>query len=80
LVPKTDHTGRKAIFDIMVNTPQLRSLIRNNNFTMFRTFQLQGEIAGMKTFDSQLAELLRTGYITKKAAAEFSVDKKRFGN
>ncbi|MCK9456661.1 MAG: Flp pilus assembly complex ATPase component TadA [Candidatus Riflebacteria bacterium] len=80
LVPKTDHTGRKAIFDIMVNTPQLRSLIRNNNFTMFRTLQSQGEIAGMKTFDSQLAELLRTGYITKKAAAEFSIDKKRFGN
>ena len=39
LVPKTDHTGRKAIFDIMVNTPQLRSLIRNNNFTMFRTLR-----------------------------------------
>lgn len=78
LVPRDDLAGRQAIFDILINTPQMKSLIRNNNMSMFRALQAQGEIAGMKTFDSQLLALIRKRVIEQKTAAEFAIDKTRF--
>lgn len=77
LIPRDDKTGRIAIFDIMINTPQMKALVRNNNMSMFRALQGQGEIAGMKTFDSQLAHLVRKRIITQRVGAEFAIDKSR---
>lgn len=77
LVPCEDIKGRVAIFDIMVNTAQMKALVRNNNMSMFRALQGQGEIAGMKTFDSQLTHLVRKRVITQKTAAEYAIDKSR---
>ncbi|MGM0599211.1 MAG: type IV pilus twitching motility protein PilT [Candidatus Rifleibacteriota bacterium] len=78
LVPVEHMKGVEAIFDIMINTPQLKGLIRNNNMSMFRALQSQGEIAGMRTFDSQLSSLARKGVINPKIAREFAIDKNRF--
>lgn len=77
LVPRDDQSGRIAIFDILINTPQMKALVRNNNMSMFRTLQGQGEIAGMKTFDSQLAVLARKRVISQKTAVEYAIDKSR---
>ena len=77
LVPRDDQSGRVAIFDILINTPQMKALVRNNNMSMFRALQGQGEIAGMKTFDSQLVTLTRKRVITQKTAIEFAIDKSR---
>lgn len=77
LVPRDDQGGRIAIFDVLINTPQMKALIRNNNMAMFRTLQNQGEIAGMKTFDSQLAGLVRKRVVTQKTASEYAIDKSR---
>jgi twitching motility protein PilT len=77
LVPREDLPGRCAIFDIMINTAQMKALIRNNNMSMFRALQGQGEIAGMKTFDSQLTRLVRKRVINQKTAADFAIDKSR---
>lgn len=77
LVPREDVGGRVAIFDIMINTAQMKALVRNNNMSMFRALQGQGEIAGMKTFDSQLTKLVRKRVITQKTAAEYAIDKSR---
>lgn len=78
LVPKEDGLGRVAIFDIMINTPQLKTLIKSSNMSMFRALQGQGEIAGMRTFDSQLTALVRKRAIDHKTAVEFAIDKNRF--
>jgi twitching motility protein PilT len=78
LVPQEGTTDRVAIFDIMINTPQLKSLIKNSNMSMFRALQSQGEIAGMKTFDSQLTSLVRKRSIDQRTALEFAIDKNRF--
>ncbi|MDN5278757.1 MAG: twitching motility protein PilT [Clostridiales bacterium] len=78
LVPQEGTTDRIAIFDIMINTPQLKSLIKNSNMSMFRALQSQGEIAGMKTFDSQLTSLVRKRSIDQRTALEFAIDKNRF--
>ncbi|MBU1107391.1 MAG: Flp pilus assembly complex ATPase component TadA [Candidatus Riflebacteria bacterium] len=77
LVPRDDQSGRVAIFDILVNTPQMKALVRNNNMSMFRALQGQGDTVGMKTFDSQLAALARKRVITQKTAAEYAIDKSR---
>lgn len=77
LLPREDVAGRVAIFDVMVNTAQMKALVRNNNMSMFRALQGQGEIAGMRTFDSQLTKLIRKRVISQKTAAEFAIDKSR---
>ncbi len=80
LIPREDKTGRVAIFDIMINTPQMKALVRNNNMSMFRALQGQGEIAGMKTFDSQLAHLVRKRIISQRVGAEYAIDKSRINS
>jgi len=77
LLPREDIAGRIAIFDVMVNTAQMKALVRNNNMSMFRALQGQGEIAGMRTFDSQLTKLIRRRVISQKTASEFAIDKSR---
>lgn len=75
LVPLSDNTDRKAIFDILINTLQMKTLIKNNNMSMFRTIQAQNEAHGMRTFDIQLTNLLKKHQITQKTALEFAIDK-----
>ncbi len=75
LVPLSDNTGRKAIFDILINNAQMKALIKNNNLSMFRTIQAQNEANGMRTFDNQLKNLLKKRMITQKTASEFAIDK-----
>ncbi len=75
LVPLSDNTGRKAIFDVFINTIQMKTLIKNNSMSMLRTIQSQNEAAGMMTFDKQLKSLLWKHMITQKTALEFAIDK-----
>ena len=75
LVPLTDNISRKAIFDILINTVQMKNLIKNNNMSLFRTIQAQNEAAGMRNFDNQLKNLLRRHMISQKTALEFAIDK-----
>ena len=75
LVPLADNSGRTVIFDILINSPQMKALIKNNNMSMFRTIQNQSEAVGMRTFDNQLRNLLRKKLITQKNAMDFAIDK-----
>jgi twitching motility protein PilT len=52
LIPRIDKPGRVAVFEIMVNTPSIAALIRDN-----KTFRIQSDIQtgakhGMITLDS----------------------------
>lgn len=66
--------GRRAVFEIMVATPAVRSLIRQN-----KSFQIAGTMQaskkqGMQLLDDALVELIRTGQITVRAAAAVASD------
>lgn len=66
--------GRRAVFEIMVATPAVRSLIRQN-----KSFQIAGTMQaskkqGMQLLDDALVELIRTGQITVRAAAAVAND------
>lgn len=66
LVPRHDKPGRVAIFEIMVNTPSIGALIRDN-----KTFRIQSDIQtgakfGMVTLDSFLIEKWQAGLIAEE--------------
>ncbi|NLG35437.1 MAG: type IV pilus twitching motility protein PilT [Lentisphaerae bacterium] len=63
LMPRKDKSGRIAAFEIMIATPSIRSLIRDN-----KTFRITSDIQtgakwGMQTLDSHLIDLWRQGQI-----------------
>ncbi len=66
LLPRVDKPGRVAIFEIMINTPSIAALIRDN-----KTFRLQSDIQtgakyGMVTLDSFLLEKYMAGMIARE--------------
>jgi twitching motility protein PilT len=66
LIPRVDKPGRVAIFEIMINTPSIAALIRDN-----KTFRLQSDIQtgakyGMVTLDSFLLEKYMAGMIARE--------------
>ena len=66
LIPRIDKPGRVAIFEIMVNTPSIAALIRDN-----KTFRINSDIQtgakyGMVTLDSFLLEKYLAGMISQE--------------
>lgn len=66
LIPRHDKPGRVAVFEIMVNTPSIGALIRDN-----KTFRIQSDIQtgakwGMVTLDSFLLEKWQAGMIAEE--------------
>jgi twitching motility protein PilT len=66
LIPRIDKPGRVAIFEIMINTPSIAALIRDN-----KTFRIQSDIQtgakyGMVTLDSFLIEKYLAGMIARE--------------
>ena len=65
LLPRSDKPGRVAIFEIMINTPSISALIRDN-----KTFRINSDIQtgakyGMVTLDSFLLDKYQAGMISQ---------------
>jgi twitching motility protein PilT len=74
LLPRIDKPGRVAIFEIMVNTPSISALIRDN-----KTFRIQSDIQtgakyGMVTLDSFLIDKYLQGMISREEVITKSQD------
>jgi len=74
LIPRCDKPGRVAIFEIMVNTPSVAALIRDN-----KTFRINSDIQtgakyGMVTLDSFLLEKFQLGMISQEEVITKSQD------
>src|ERR1041384_8049820 len=66
LIPRIDKPGRVAVFEIMINTPSIAALIRDN-----KTFRLNSDIQtgakwGMVTLDSFLLDKYMQGMIARE--------------
>ena len=66
LIPRIDKPGRVAVFEIMVNTPSVAALIRDN-----KTFRINSDIQtgakyGMVTLDGFLIEKYLAGMIARE--------------
>ena len=74
LIPRVDKPGRVAVFEIMVNTPSIAALIRDN-----KTFRINSDIQtgakyGMVTLDSFLMEKYTQGLIAREEVITKSQD------
>jgi len=74
LLPRSDKPGRVAIFEIMVNTPSVAALIRDN-----KTFRINSDIQtgakyGMVTLDSFLMDKYMQGMISREEVVTKSQD------
>jgi twitching motility protein PilT len=74
LIPRVDKPGRVAIFEIMINTPSVAALIRDN-----KTFRINSDIQtgakfGMVTLDGFLMEKYQQGLISREDVITKSQD------
>lgn len=60
--------GRVAVHEIMIGTPAIRNLIREDKVAQMYSAIQTGSAHGMKTLDQSLKELVQKGVITKEAA------------
>lgn len=78
LLPKTDHSGRIALFEIMIITPAIRNIIREGKTPQIMSHMQTGVALGMQSFDMALQTLLKKNLITKDVALDYASDQKAF--
>jgi twitching motility protein PilT len=74
LLPRIDKPGRVAAFEVMINTPSIAALIRDN-----KTFRITSDIQtgskfGMVTLDTMLMTLYERGWIAREEVLAKSQD------
>ena len=78
LLKKKDGEGRVAAHEIMIGTPAIRNLIRENKVAqMYSTIQT-GQSVGMQTLDQNLTDLVRRNVVSSAEARTKAVNKDMF--
>jgi twitching motility protein PilT len=75
LVPTADGKGRVAAVEYMIDTPAIRSLIREGKEHQLYNAIQTGQSFGMQTMDMALARLYFEGKITRETALERCIEK-----
>jgi twitching motility protein PilT len=75
LVPRREG-GRAAAMEILVGTPAIKNLIRENKSYQIPSLVQTGTEFGMQTLDQSLIKLYRDGIINKDTLFEYCVDEK----
>jgi len=73
LIPTTSGEGRAMALEVMVATPAIRNLIREEKVHQLYSAIQTGQSAGMRTMNQSLAELVRRGAITREEALGRSI-------
>jgi twitching motility protein PilT len=60
--------GRVAAHEIMIATPAIRNLIRENKIAQMYSSIQTGQAQGMQTLDQCLTEMLARGLVSKEEA------------
>lgn len=68
LVPTPDGTGRRAVVEVLLNTPLASDLIRKGEVTKLKELMKRSNEQGMQTFDQALFALYNRGEITYEDA------------
>ena len=68
LIPGIGSVGRYPAVEVMIGTPAIRNLIRTGQDHQIRSHISTGRSDGMTTMDQSLAELVRTGRISRDTA------------
>jgi len=79
LIKTVDGNGRVAAYEIMLGTPAIRNLIRENKVPQMVSVIQTSQREGMQTLDSDMQHLVKSRRITQQAALEKANNKKLFG-
>ncbi len=77
LIKKTGG-GRVAVHEIMLGTPAIRNLIRENKIPQMYSIIQTGQQLGMQTMDQALMNLVKRGVISRNEAKDRAVSKGQF--
>lgn len=78
LIPRADGQGRVAALEILVANKAVGNLIRDNKTFQIKSVLQTGGTQGMCLLDASLAELVKSGTITREEAARNAEDPARF--
>jgi twitching motility protein PilT len=78
LCKSKDGTGRVAAHEIMIGTPAIRNLIRENKVAQMYSSIQMGQQLGMQTMDQCLQDLVRRNLITLIEARSKASSKETF--
>lgn len=68
LLKTKDGNGRCAAYEILISTPAIRNLIRENKVAQMGTMIQTGQQYGMQTLDQSLSKLVKRGLISMETA------------
>ncbi|PCJ13223.1 MAG: type IV pili twitching motility protein PilT [Gammaproteobacteria bacterium] len=68
LIPTPDGKGRRAVIEVMLNTPLLGDLVRKGEVHALKELMSKSRELGMQTFDQALYDLYHAGEITYEDA------------
>ncbi|WP_347274981.1 type IV pilus twitching motility protein PilT [Candidatus Kuenenia sp.] len=71
LIKRTEGVGRIAALEIMIGTPAVRNLIRENKIAQIPSALQTGRQHGMQTMDQALLDLCRNGLVSKESIRNF---------
>jgi len=72
LIPRLSGVGRVCAMEILLGTPAVRNLIRENKPSQMMTAIQTGQQIGMQSLEKNLADLVSTSVISREAALEYS--------
>ena len=78
LLKTKDGQGRIAAHEIMIGTPAIRNLIRENKVAQMYSAIQTGQASGMQTLDQSLVELVRRNMVNVAEARNRAVNKDLF--
>lgn len=72
LLTRSDQSGRVAAYELLINDPGIRNVIKHGNFSQLRTAMQSGAKSGMITMDTYAYQLAEQGVITQSDVNRFS--------
>ena len=75
LIPNIEN-GRSLAIEILINTPSIKALIRENNIHQINSYIKSGSSEGMIQMDDSLTKLYNEGVISKDNMIEYAIDSK----
>jgi twitching motility protein PilT len=78
LLKTKDGNGRVAAHEIMIGTPAIRNLIRENKIAQMYSSIQTGQQFGMQTLDQNLAELVKRNVVSSSEARNKAANKDNF--
>ncbi len=79
LLPRADGTGVVAATEVLMSTPAVANLIRENRAHQIKTTMQTGAALGMQTLDASLQDLVARGLVSVEEARRHAEDPRAIG-